>query len=121
LGGGGYEDLLVWRKAKDLAVAVYRSTEEGRWSRDFGLRDQMRRSAVSVPSNIAEGDERGTDKEAVHFFHVAKGSLAELRTQIQIAHEIGYLDEQSATALQDHCIQIGKMLGSLIKARSKPR
>jgi four helix bundle protein len=121
LGGGGYEDLLVWQKAKDLAVAIYRTTEEGRWSRDFGLRDQMRRSAVSVPSNIAEGDERATDKESVHFFYIAKGSLAEFRTQIQIAYEIGYLTEDSATALQDRCIEIAKMLGSLIKARSKPR
>jgi four helix bundle protein len=117
---GGYEDLLVWQKAKDLAVAVYRTTEEGRWSRDFGLRDQMTRSGVSVPSNIAEGDERATDKEAVHFFTIAKGSLAELRTQVQIAYEIGCLDEQSA-ALRDRCTEIAKMLGSLIKARSKPR
>ncbi len=121
MGVKGYEDLQVWQKAKDLAVAIYRITEEGRWSRDFGLRDQMRRAAVSVPSNIAEGDERGTDKEAVHFFYIAKGSLAELRTQLQIAHEIGYLDEQSAAALQERCIEIAKMLGNLIKARSKPR
>jgi four helix bundle protein len=81
---------------------------------------QMRRAAVSVPSNLAESDERETDKEAVRFFHMAKGSLAELRTQIQIAHEIGYLAQDSSTALDDRCIEITKMLGSLIKARSKP-
>ena len=59
---------------------------------DFGLRDQVRRSAVSVASNLAEGDERDTDKESVRYFFIAKGSVAELRTQLQIAHESGYLN-----------------------------
>jgi four helix bundle protein len=121
MGTRGFRDLLVWQKAKDLAVLVYKTSNAGELGRDFGLRDQMRRAAVSVPSNLAEGDERETDKEAVRFFYMAKGSLAELRTQIQIAHEIGYLEQESSKALDDRCIEIAKMLGSLIKARSKPK
>ncbi|MGV8073266.1 MAG: four helix bundle protein [Syntrophobacteraceae bacterium] len=118
MGSRGYQDLVVWQRAKDLAVVVYKITEDGRLSKDFGLRDQMRRAAVSIPSNVAEGDERDTDKEAVRFFFMAKGSLAELRTQIQIAYEIGYLEKDYSTALDNRCIEIGKMLGNLIKARS---
>ena len=73
---------------------------------------------MSVPSNIAEGDERGSNKEAVRFFYIAKGSLAELQTQLEIAHEIEYLDELTANELLEKSETIGKMLGSLIKARS---
>ena len=83
--GKGFEELKVWQKAKDLAVLIYKITSDGKLSKDFGLRDQIRRSAVSIASNIAEGDERETDKESVRFFYIAKGSLAELRTQLMIA------------------------------------
>ena len=77
MGKKGFRELIVWQKAKDLAVTIYRVSEEGALSRDYGLRDQIRRSAVSVASNLAEGDERDTDKESVRFFYIAKGSLAE--------------------------------------------
>jgi four helix bundle protein len=117
VGRKGYQDLLVWQKAKDLAVLMYKISNDGELSKDFGLRDQMRRAAVSVPSNLAEGDERETDKESVRFFYMAKGSLAELRTQIQIAHEIGYLEQEVAATLHEQCIEIAGMLGNLIKAR----
>jgi four helix bundle protein len=110
----------VWQKSKDLAVLVYKISDDGKLSRDFGLRDQIRRSAISIPSNLADGDERDTDKEAVRFFFMAKGSLAELRTQIQIAVEIGYLTRASFESLEEKCQEIGRMLGSLIKARSTP-
>ena len=89
-------------------------------SRDFSLKDQIRRSAVSIPSNIAEGDERGSNKEAVRFFYIAKGSLAELQTQLEIAHEIGFLEQRTVADLEERCRQIGRMLGSLIKARTEP-
>lgn len=115
--GTGYKNLLVWQKAKSLAVAVYRATESGPIARDFGLRDQMRRAAVSVPSNVAEGDERDTDKESVHFFFIAKGSLAELRTQLEIAAETGLLPAVEQLRLDADCAEIGRMLGALIKAR----
>lgn len=86
MGRRGFKELIVWQRAKDLAVMVYKVTEKGALSRDFGLRDQIRRSAVSIASNLAEGDERDTDKESIRFFYIAKGSAAELRTQIQIAY-----------------------------------
>ena len=120
MGKKGFRDLIVWQKAKDLAVTIYRKSENGPLSRDFGLRDQIRRSAVSIPSNLAEGDERDTDKESVRFFFIAKGSLAELRTQIQIAYEVGFLDKESYEEIETECVDLGRMIGSLIRARSKP-
>jgi four helix bundle protein len=117
MGKKGFKELMVWQQAKDLAVMVYRLSKEGALGRDFGLRDQIRRSVVSIASNIAEGDERDTDKEAVHFFYIAKGSLAELRTQIQIAFEVGYLEKELYDRIEAECVKLGKMIGGLIKAR----
>ena len=81
------------------------------------MRDQIRRSAISIASNLAEGDERGTDKESIRFFYIAKGSLAELRTQVQIAHEIGYLERKLYETLENECNELGKMIGRLIQVR----
>jgi four helix bundle protein len=89
--------------------------------KDFGLRDQIRRSAVSIPSNIAEGDERDTDKESIRFFYIAKGALAELRTQLQIAHEIGYICEDLFSSLDGRYERLAKMIGALIRARGERR
>jgi len=114
----GFRDLKVWQKSKELAVLIYRVTQEQVFRRDFGFKDQIRRAAISIPSNIAEGDERGSNKDAVRFFYIAKGSLAELQTQIEIAFEIGYLSEKNMKELYDRSQIIGRMLGSLIKARS---
>lgn len=108
---------MVWRRAKALAVYVYRSTEEGRMARDFGLRDQMRRASVSVCSNIAEGYERDSGRDMVRFLNIAKGSLAELLTQVEIAGEIGYLPPSCEAYLEKECSEIGKMLGALIKSK----
>lgn len=119
--GKGYKDLVVWQKARDLAVLIYSITSQAKFKKDYGLCDQVRRSAVSVPSNIAEGDERDTDKESVRFFFIAKGSLAELRTQIDIAYQVGYIDEKVFLDIEDKAIQIGKMLGALIKVRTLSR
>jgi four helix bundle protein len=119
--GKGYKDLLVWQKARDLAVLIYSITNQGEFKKDYGLRDQVRRSAVSVPSNIAEGDERDTDKESVRFFFIAKGSLAELRTQMDIAYQVSYIDENVFLDIEEKAIQIGKMFGALIKSRTPHR
>ena len=113
----GFKELLVWQRAKRLAVTIYQLTSEGRLARQFSLMDQMRRCAVSIPSNIAEGDERDTDKDSVRFFHIAKGSLAELITQLEIAHEVGFLTAEQIEPLASECAELGKMLGALIKAR----
>jgi four helix bundle protein len=118
MGTRGFKDLIVWQNAKELAVTIYRITSENKaFERDFGLRDQMRRSSVSVASNIAEGDERDTDKESVRFFYIAKGSLGELRTQIEIAYSIEYLTTDVFEALDSNCKQLGKMIGRLIQVR----
>jgi four helix bundle protein len=115
----GFRDLKVWQKSKELAVDIYRVTQTDKFSKDFGFKDQIRRAAVSIPSNIAEGDERGSNRESVRFFYIAKGSLAELQTQLEIARDIGYLDQGTLKDLNEKCTTVGKMLGSLIKARSK--
>ncbi|MDP2643882.1 MAG: four helix bundle protein [Desulfobacterales bacterium] len=113
-----FKELSVWQQARDLSVEIYKVTHGNSFSRDFGLRDQMRRAAVSIASNIAEGDERGSNKDSVRFLYIAKGSLAELETQLDIANKIGYLDIALMECLNEKCVMIGKMLGSLIKARS---
>jgi four helix bundle protein len=119
VGKKGFKDLLVWQLAKDLAVRVYRISESQDLKKDFGLRDQIRRSAVSVASNLAEGDERSTDRDSVRFFFIAKGSIAEVRTQIQIACETGHLRKPEYDSLEAEYDQLAKMIGSLIRARSQ--
>lgn len=113
----GFRELRVWQKAKDLAVYVYKVTNSVDFNKDFGLRDQIRRAVVSIASNIAEGDERDTNKESVRFFYIAKGSVAELLTQIIIAIEISYLTDKDFKYISEECETIGRMLGKLIKIR----
>jgi four helix bundle protein len=113
-----FENLKVWHRAVELAVSVYNITEDHKsLKKDFGLKDQMRRSAVSISSNISEGDELGTDKQAVRQFFIAKGSTAELYTQITIAHKIGYLKEDEKDYFSNECKGISGMLSNLIKSR----
>ena len=114
----GFRSLIVWQKAKALAVDVYRLTRGESIKHDFSLVDQLRRSAVSVPSNIAEGDERKSDKDSIRFFHIAKGSLAELATQLEIAREVGYFTTAQVEPLISQCAELGKMLGALVRART---
>jgi len=119
VGKKGFKDLLVWQMAKDLAVRVYRISESQDLRKDFGLCDQIRRSAVSVASNLAEGDKRSTDRDSVRFFYMTKGSVAEVRTQIQIACETGHLRKPEYDSLEAEYEQLAKMIGSLIRARSQ--
>lgn len=90
-----YENLKVWHKGIDLAVSIYKLTDDNRYfQKDYGLKDQMRRASVSISSNISEGDELGTDKQAIKQFYIAKGSSAELYTQVLISYKIGYITEE---------------------------
>ncbi len=114
-----FKELRVWTRSKDLVVEIYRLTSEGFFLKDFGFTSQMRRSALSIPSNIAEGDESGTDKLAKRFFYIAKGSSAELYTQLIIAGEIGYITSETTEKLEEECIALSSMLQKLIIARSK--
>ena len=119
MGKNGFKDLLVWQLAKDLAVRVYCVSESQNLKKDFGLCDQIRWSAVSVASNLAEGDERSSDRDSVRFFYMAKGSVAEVRTQIQIACEVGHLRKPEYDSLEAEYEQLAKKIGSLIRARSQ--
>ena len=114
---GNFLKLRVWLIAKGLAVKIYKLTQNTQFRKDFGFKDQIQRSAVSIPSNIAEGEESGTNKLSVRYFYIAKGSTAELMTQLIIANEIGYLDNTQKNILVDECDKISAMLSNLIKAR----
>lgn len=108
-----YEDLEVWKKALELSVRIY---ELMRDCRDFGFKDQICRAAVSVPSNIAEGMERDSKKETGHFLHIAKGSCAEVRTQLMIADRIGYIAHESVEKILSDAVSVSRMLHGLIKS-----
>jgi four helix bundle protein len=113
-----FQELRVWQIAKEIAVKIYRLTDSKSFSKDFGLRDQIQRAAISIASNIAEGDELGSDKQSIRYFYIAKGSAAELTTQLIIAHEIGHIENEIKDQLVDECDKISAMLSKLIKARS---
>jgi four helix bundle protein len=112
-----FKNLHVWHKAINLAKKIYLLSADGKLSKDFGFRDQIRRSSVSIASNIAEGDESGTDKMAIRFFHIAKGSSAELFTQVIIADKIGYISSEDKESLLRECEAISGMLYRLIESR----
>jgi four helix bundle protein len=116
---GNFTKLHVWQKAKELAVNIYRLTDSGSYIKDYALKDQMRRSAVSIPSNIAEGDNLDTDKQSIRHFFIARGSTAELRTQLVISQEIGYISGDKYVEFEALCDEISAMLTSLIKHRIK--
>jgi four helix bundle protein len=116
---GNFKELKVWQHSKDLAVNIYKLTEEEAFIKDYGLKDQIRRASISVPSNIAEGVNLDTDKQSILHFYIARGSVAELKTQLLIGKEIGYLTENQYSSLETDCEQISAMLTSLIKYRSK--
>lgn len=116
---GNFKELKVWLISKDLAVDIYRLTDTGKFCLDYGLKDQMRRSSVSVPSNIAEGDDLESDKQSIRYFYIARGSLAELRTQLLISREIDYISIDNYKELESRCEKISAILIGLIKHRSK--
>jgi four helix bundle protein len=115
---GDFRKLRVWQLAKEIAVKIYRLTKTELISKDFGYKDQIQRAAVSIPSNIAEGDELDTDKQSIRHFYIAKGSTAELQTLLIIGSEIGYIEPQVADDLINECKVISVMLLKIIKARS---
>ena len=113
-----FEDLEVWQKAYKLSVKIYRELEH---SKEYGLKDQMTRAGVSIVSNIAEGAERGSIAEFNRFLHIAKGSAAELRTQLLIARDIGVMEESIQQELLSEAASISKMLHALIRSlKTKP-
>lgn len=119
-----FEDLIAWEKGMDVAVDIYAVTRKRPFSRDFRLCDQIQGAAVSVPSNIAEGFGRGTRAEFHRFLSIAKGSCAELRTQIHLARRIGYLDDTTAGDLLERAEEVSKIIGGLrakVATQREPR
>jgi len=113
---GKFEDLNVWKESMRLVKDIYESFFD---CKDFGFRDQIRRSAVSVPSNISEGYERQTNKEFIQFLFIAKGSTAELRTQLYLAKEFKYLKNEIADNYIERTRKISAMTVKLIKSRKE--
>jgi four helix bundle protein len=111
-----YRDLLVWQKVMGLAVLAYRLTEQFPKREIYGLASQIRRAAVSVPSNIAEGYGRGSRKEYLQFLSIAQGSLKELETQVILAERLAFAPPAQARRLLSDSEVVGKMLGGLIRS-----
>ena len=116
---GNFMKLKVWQRGKGLTVYIYQITGKGAFAKDYGLRDQLRKAVVSIPSNIAEGDELNTDRQSIQFFYIAKGSSAEVLTQAIIAREIGYLLDKDFEHIKEECTAISSMLAKLIRSREK--
>jgi four helix bundle protein len=110
-----FEELEVWKLSMELCTEVYRLTNTELFSKDFGLKDQIRRSAVSVPSNISEGYERDAKKQFLYFLAISKGSCGELRTQLRIAFNLSYINENDFNILNEVAIQTSKQLSGFIK------
>ena len=109
------EDIITWQKSKTLAIDIYKITYEPLFSKDFGLKDQIRRAAVSVPSNIAEGFGRGGTNEFKNFLSISKGSLYEVKTQLIIAYELGLVEEKLKEQLILNIEEVTGMIAGLIK------
>ena len=116
MAGKSYKDLIVWQKAMDLVVSVYKATQGFAREEIYGLTAQIRRAAVSIPSNIAEGQGRRSPKEFQRFLAIAYGSLQETETQLMIAHRLNYIDASKARQLLDQCAEVGRLLNGLMKS-----
>lgn len=111
-----YRELIAWQKAMDLAVAVCEQTRTFPREEVYGLTSQLSRAAVSVPSNIAEGQGRHTTKDFIRFLGVARGSLQEAETQIILAKRLGYVNASQEAQLLDHCAEVSRLLHGLTNA-----
>ena len=116
-----FEDLVAWQKARALTRAVYEVTNDGAFARDFGLRDQLRRAAVSVMSNLAEGFARGGRAEFHQFLVIAKGSCAELQSQLYIAKDVGYITGAKFEHLMAEAEELQRIVAGLRSAVQKQR
>jgi four helix bundle protein len=108
-----FEDLIAWQKARELTREIYQITRQGAFVKDFGLSGQMQRAAVSIMSNIAEGFERGGRGEFHQFLSMAKASCAEVRSQLYVAFDIGYLGQSKFNQLLTQAEEVGRIVGGL--------
>lgn len=108
-----FEDLVAWQKARALTKAIYLVSQQGAFQKDFGLSGQIQRASVSIMSNIAEGFERGSSADFHRFLIMAKASCAEVRTQLYVALDIGYLDTTEFNQLQKQAEEVARLVGGL--------
>ncbi len=108
-----FEDLIAWQKARQLTSVIYNMTRQGAFAKDFGLAGQIQRAAVSIMSNIAEGFERGGRREFHQFLSMAKASCAEVRSQLYVAYDIGYIDEAAFGQLIQQSEEVSRIVGGL--------
>lgn len=109
-----FEDIESWKRAREITKKIYELSSEGSFAKDFGLKDQIRRSAVSIMSNIAEGFERDGNKEFANFLSIAKGSCGEAISQSYVALDNGFISEEDFKWLQDNLTQTGRMIGGFM-------
>jgi four helix bundle protein len=114
-----FEDLGVWQDARELTKAIYSATKQRAFSRDFGLREQIRRAAVSAMSNIAEGFERGSRKEFVQFLNISKGSAGEVRSQLYVAFDQQYVSEKEFATLREAAAILSRRIATFIRYLEK--
>ena len=114
-----YKDLIVWKKAVDLVIKLYDYIQDFPKNESHALSDQMRRAAISIPSNIAEGHERKTTAEYIRFLLIARGSKAELETQLYICNQLKIGNKNKNIFLQSLCEEIGKMLNTMIQSLNR--
>jgi four helix bundle protein len=110
-----FEDIEAWKLARSLTNRIYDVTTKADFNRDYGLRDQIRRAAISIVSNIAEGYERDGDKEFLQFLFIAKGSSGEVRAQLYLAHDRAYLSDEEFSELSRKALQLSRVIAGLIK------
>jgi four helix bundle protein len=115
---GSFKDLKVWQRSRALAVDLYNITKDFPREETYNLVTQIRKCAVSIPSNIAEGHRRGTNKEFVQFLNISRGSLAELETQVIISTDLGYVQKERSEKVLAEVEEIGKMINGLINSIS---
>jgi four helix bundle protein len=118
--GQSYRDLIAWQKSIDLVTEIYRVTQRFPREELYGLSNQLRRAAVSIPSNIAEGQARFSSKEFHHFLATARGSLVEIETQVIIAEKLKYLEPAACQSILEQTAELGRILNGLI-ASIKPK
>ncbi len=115
-----FEEIESWKRARKLTNEIYQSTSRGQFARDFGLRDQIRRAAVSILSNIAEGFERGGNREFLRFLAIAKGSCGEVRAQLYVAFDQNYLSLEAFDRLSRDAIEVGRLIFGLMRYLRNP-
>ncbi|CAN5359711.1 four helix bundle protein [soil metagenome] len=110
-----FEDIEAWKMAREITRMIYQISSSGNFSKDFALVNQIRRTSVSILSNIAEGFERNGDKEFIQFLTIAKGSCGEVRAQLYVALDQNYVDKEHFTSIQNKLVETSRMLSGLIK------